>query len=122
MKRFRWLLGAAFAASLLFVASCGDDDSGNTGDGGSDGGRSDGSVLDSGGGGGSAKCGNGVAEGDELCDGKDLRSQTCTSATMGAMSGGTLACKTNCTFDVSACAGEQDGGNDNDGGMGGTGG
>jgi hypothetical protein len=121
VKRSRWLLGAAFAASLLFVASCGDDDSGNTGDGGSDGGSSDGSVLDSGGG-SNARCGNGVAEGDELCDGKDLRSQTCNSATMGAMSGGTLACKANCTFDVGACTGEDDAGDENDGGMGGTGG
>jgi hypothetical protein len=121
LKPSRWLLNAAFAGSLLFVASCGDDDSGNTGDGGSDGGSSDASTPDSGGG-GSGKCGDGVAQGDELCDGSDLRHQTCTSATMGAMSSGTLRCKTNCTFDVSACSGEEDGGNEADGGMGGTGG
>jgi hypothetical protein len=117
VKRFSWLLGA-FAASLLFVASCGDDDSGNTGDAGQDGGGTDGAV-DSG---GSAKCGDGVAQGDELCDGSDLRSQTCNSATMGAMSGGTLACKSNCRFDVSKCTGEDTDGGEDDGGMGGTGG
>jgi hypothetical protein len=119
VKPARWLLSAAFAGSLLFVASCGDDDSGNKAtDGGSDGGKSDAAATDGGG-----KCGNGVAEGDELCDGKDLRSQTCNSATQGVMSGGTLKCKSDCTFDVGMCTGEKDGGGEDDGGgMGGTGG
>ena len=123
VKPARWLLGA-FAVSLLFLAACGDDDSGNGSDGGaSDGGKFDASNMGSGGGSGhEAKCGNGVAEGDELCDGHDLRSQTCTSATQGVMSGGTLSCKSDCTFNVSACTGEEDGGEDDDGGMGGTGG
>lgn len=121
MKPAHWLFGAC-AASLLFVVSCGDSGSGNSGDGGSDGGKSDASAVDSGGGGGKARCGDAVAQGDELCDGHDLRSQTCTSATQGVMSGGTLACKSDCTFDVSGCTGEDSDGGEDDGGMGGTGG
>lgn len=112
MKPARWLLGA-LAASVLCVASCGDDDSGNS----SDGGKLDASTDN--GGAGDAMCGNGVAQGVELCDGNDLRFQTCTSATHGVMSRGTLACKPDCTFDVSNCTGEGGGagsGNRSDGG------
>jgi len=46
-------------------------------------------------------CGNGVAEGDEQCDGEDLKDVTCVSLGEG---GGTLLCDPEtCTFDVSMC-------------------
>jgi hypothetical protein len=38
------------------------------------------------------------------------------------MSGGRLACTDECTFDVDACTGSDAGEDDEDGGMGGTGG
>jgi hypothetical protein len=46
-------------------------------------------------------CGSGVARGTEQCDGHDLRGETCASQGFGA--GGTLLCKTDCTFDTSKC-------------------
>jgi hypothetical protein len=105
VDRSRWLLGA-LTASLLLLAACGDDDSAFT--------PRDGSPIDAAS--GPANCGDGIAEEDELCDGKQLRSQTCNSATLGAMPGGTLACKSDCTFDVSACSGAEDDGGADDAG------
>lgn len=55
----------------------------------------------SGGGGGTAVCGNGVQEPGEQCDGSDLNGQTCQ--TQGYPSGGTLACSSTCSFDTSGC-------------------
>jgi hypothetical protein len=49
-----------------------------------------------------AVCGDGIAEGDEICDGADVGEQTCEG--QGAFVGGTLACAVDCSsFDVSAC-------------------
>jgi hypothetical protein len=46
-------------------------------------------------------CGNGVLESGEVCDGADLRGQTCVSQ---GFSGGTLACNAGCgAFDTSGC-------------------
>ncbi len=45
-------------------------------------------------------CGNGVAEGDEECDGADLRETGCQDLDH---QGGTLACTDACTFDESGC-------------------
>ncbi len=45
-------------------------------------------------------CGNGIAEGWEICDGNDHYGYDCTD--MG-YSGGTLACDAHCVFDVSGC-------------------
>jgi hypothetical protein len=103
-----WLIPA-----LLLVASCGDDAGGTPP--GDDGGNlpPDGSVD---------RCGNGVAEGDELCDGIDLNGETCNSATHGVMIGGRLSCRVDCTFNVAECTGEDSGMEDEDGGLGGTGG
>lgn len=53
--------------------------------------------------GGDGTCGNGMAESSEVCDGTDLRGETCASATMNAMSTGVLACSSSCTFDTSGC-------------------
>ncbi len=47
-------------------------------------------------------CGNGVIEGAETCDGKDLGGATCVSLDLG-FTGGTLVCAGSCTPDVSGC-------------------
>jgi hypothetical protein len=96
-------------ASACFLASCGGNKH-NPSDAGTDGGSSN------------ATCGNGTAEGSELCDGTDLRSETCVSATMGNMSGGKLKCTSGCTFDLSGCTGKLDAGKADEDGGGGTGG
>lgn len=67
-------------------------------------------------------CGDGVAAGSELCDGLDLNGETCTSATHGVMTGGSLSCRTDCTFNVALCTGEDSGIDEDGGGLGGTGG
>lgn len=65
-----------------------------------------------------AVCGDGVAEGDEACDGADLRGQTCASLGLGAGDG--LVCGADCQLDGSACAAQGcgDGFCDPDGGEG----
>lgn len=50
-------------------------------------------------------CGNGVVEGDEVCDGDDLGGEACEE--LGMFDGGELACAEDCTFDTSACAAPQ---------------
>lgn len=47
-------------------------------------------------------CGDGVAEGDEVCDGDDFGGATCEA--LGFMGGGALACTIACTHDLSACS------------------
>ena len=49
-------------------------------------------------------CGDGKAEGTEICDGADLKGATCQS--LGFL-GGTLACAGNCTYDMSGCTSPQ---------------
>lgn len=51
-------------------------------------------------------CGNGVWDADEACDDAELGGQTCE--TQGYLGGGTLACTTGCTFDVSGCLEPED--------------
>lgn len=46
-------------------------------------------------------CGNGIAEGNEFCDGEDVRGNTCQ--TVGNFSGGTLLCTPTCQWDTSHC-------------------
>jgi hypothetical protein len=48
-------------------------------------------------------CGDGVREGDEECDDKDLGGMTCMDR--GCTGGGVLACSASCTFDESGCTG-----------------
>jgi cysteine-rich repeat protein len=48
-------------------------------------------------------CGNGMIDGTEQCDDMDLGTATCSTATMGAMTTGTLGCQADCTFDTTAC-------------------
>ena len=52
--------------------------------------------------GGTAVCGDGVAEPPEQCDGVDLQGLDCTDS---GFTGGTLGCMANCTFDTSGCTG-----------------
>jgi hypothetical protein len=59
---------------------------------------------------GAATCGNGIVEGNESCDGADLRGNTCSTVTMGAEPGGFLFCSPFCTFDTSSCQGGGSGG------------
>jgi hypothetical protein len=47
-----------------------------------------------------ADCGDGTVEGTESCDGTDLNSKTCADV---GFTAGTLACKSDCTFDTSGC-------------------
>lgn len=64
------------------------------------------------------ECGDGVIEGDEVCDGDALDGQDCSSQ---GFDGGTLACADDCTFDTSQCTtntcgnGQIDSGEDCDG-------
>jgi hypothetical protein len=92
-------------ATCLLIA-CGDDDSTAVVDAG----PSDAALA------GPPRCGNGVGEGDELCDGRDLRGQTCNSASLGQLPEGKLACRSDCNFDVSGCSGSEDGGSEDGGG------
>src|SRR5262245_44146347 len=51
------------------------------------------------------RCGNGVLDGDEQCDGQQFASgvDTCNSATMGQRPIGPLRCTKNCMLDLSNC-------------------
>jgi hypothetical protein len=64
------------------------------------------------------RCGDGVVQGDEMCDGEDLNDETCASATMDAMNGGTLSCTSSCKFDVRKCDDNVADGSMDDGGGG----
>jgi hypothetical protein len=55
-----------------------------------------------GGGQSTGRCGNGVAEGSEACDGSDLNNKSCESLTSGA-STGILSCTSTCEFTLAAC-------------------
>jgi hypothetical protein len=53
--------------------------------------------------GGGGSCGNGIVEGDEVCDGDDLDGEDCEEL---GYNGGELTCADDCmSFDVSACDG-----------------
>jgi hypothetical protein len=49
-----------------------------------------------------ASCGNGKAEGEEQCDGSDLKGMTCMSLGMGSASA-ILKCNSRCAFDMLMC-------------------
>jgi 5'-nucleotidase len=53
------------------------------------------------------QCGNGNIDALEQCDGSNLDGQTC--ATVAGFTGGTLACKSDCSFDTAGCAAAQRG-------------
>jgi hypothetical protein len=93
--------------AIFATISCGDDEP--AGDAGTDAS-------------GSAVCGNGKIEGDELCDKTDLGHETCKTVGDAMFTGGTLSCTNRCTFNLSKCTGGDSGMSDMDGGGGGTGG
>lgn len=64
----------------------------------------------------SAACGDGVAEGDELCDGSDLDGWTCVDF---GFEKGELSCMPGCTIDATGCSDGSDTG-DGDGDTGPT--
>lgn len=68
---------------------------GDPGSGGASGGTGVGSTSSGG------TCGDGVAEGDEACDGDDLRGDTCASV---GFAGGALACDADCALDTQGCS------------------
>ena len=47
-------------------------------------------------------CGNNKAEGDEQCDGADLKNMTCATLGMGTAAAA-LKCNARCTFDTLMC-------------------
>ncbi len=55
-----------------------------------------------------AVCGNAKIEGTEACDGTALNGKTCVTE---GFESGTLTCKSDCTFDTSACVAADDCGN-----------
>lgn len=55
------------------------------------------------------RCGNGTKDSGEQCDGNDLGGESCVSLGYG---GGALGCKSDCTFDTSACTAGGRGGGD----------
>lgn len=59
-------------------------------------------------------CGDGVIQTGEECDGSKLNGQTCVSR---GFTGGTLACKSDCTFDTSQCTSAPSGGGGGGGGV-----
>ncbi|MFC2174370.1 hypothetical protein ACFLQ2_00685 [archaeon] len=61
-----------------------------------------------------AKCGDGIIEGGESCEGVDLNGQTCGGL---GYASGTLSCSGSCTFDTSKCS---SGGSGDPGGPGGS--
>lgn len=118
MRKATSLLVLCLAA---VISACGDESSsGNSAGSGGLGGT--GGLAGSGGAGGTAggageggrggevgaECGDGVAVGDEECDGEDLRGATCASLDMGT---GALGCSESCAFDTSACDVPQECGN-----------
>jgi formylglycine-generating enzyme required for sulfatase activity len=48
------------------------------------------------------KCGDGIANGKDACDGEDLKGQTCSSLGLG-FDFGPISCKGDCTLDTSGC-------------------
>jgi hypothetical protein len=106
-NRLRAALTIAFAAD----AACGGVTiEREVPDGGSTGGvGSSASVMAAQGGGpirrppASGYCGDGIKNGDELCDRYDFGGETCQTATMSSSMNGSLRCTTRCTLDLSAC-------------------
>ncbi|MGM0597400.1 MAG: hypothetical protein ACQES9_10220, partial [Myxococcota bacterium] len=90
MKRF---ISFLFMLSLVTALVACDDDSGNN--------ENNVNNINN------AECGNGIIEGDEVCDGTNLGDTTSCSDLEG-FTGGELACDENCMdYDVSACTSSQ---------------
>ncbi|MFH1802615.1 MAG: hypothetical protein ABH864_04135 [archaeon] len=55
-----------------------------------------------------AECGDGVAEGEEACDGSDLRDKNCTTIAGGFVGGNLLCSASSCTYNTGSCISEQE--------------
>ncbi|MGM0597191.1 MAG: hypothetical protein ACQES9_09145, partial [Myxococcota bacterium] len=89
MRSYFKFLSFVFALSLAaFSVACDDDSSSNNTNNTNN----------------NAECGNGIIEGDEVCDGTNLGENTC--ADLEGFTGGELACNDSCEFDTSACTDE----------------
>jgi hypothetical protein len=89
--------GAAGDAGMGGSGNAGSGAGGNAGSGGQ------GAGGNGGGGGVPVTCGNGTIESPEACDGTNLGGLTCPSATGQTGATGTLACRPDCSFDLSTC-------------------
>lgn len=69
---------------------------------------------------GGGRCGDGVINFDEVCDGPDLGGETCATATLNARPVGQVRCSPFCTLDLSGCKGSQNSGGGGSGGGGGN--
>lgn len=106
------LAGCAGEFNPDLKGGTGTDGTTTTDTSGTDGSSTDGSTDDTGSSGGMPDmgipdgCGDGEAQGQEECDGLDLRGAECTafaSPGSGNYSGGSLACNEDCTLDHDAC-------------------
>lgn len=101
MHRVRSKGGAL--ASVIVIVACG----GEVATGDARGQADASSKVDRDGGGGSispsTRCGNGIADPGEDCDGDDLNGNNCRSATATATSEGELRCRSDCIFDTTSC-------------------
>ncbi|MHC5115356.1 MAG: DUF4215 domain-containing protein, partial [Planctomycetota bacterium] len=92
-------IDAGADGGAIFLDAGGSPDAGDV-----DGGDIDGGDFD----GGPAKCANDIAEGDEVCDGKDLRGETCLSQGYMQRAGTGLECNLGCDgFVFTQCLGGQ---------------
>jgi hypothetical protein len=52
---------------------------------------------------GSGFCGDGVRNGDEVCDGRDFGNETCQTVTLNSSTSGSLRCSSRCVLDTAGC-------------------
>ncbi|MBU1238199.1 hypothetical protein KKF84_16080, partial [Myxococcota bacterium] len=96
MKRISLFLLVLCTIAGLFAAAC-DDDSNNENNINNVNNSNNTNNVNN------LSCGNGLLDEGESCDGTNLNDQTCQSVGS-TFNGGTLACNTNCTWDVSGCS------------------
>lgn len=104
MRTLRWLsLGTAWLSACFtpgdFDGQAGLSAPNSGGAGGSGAGGSPAGAAGS----ASTRCGDGIRNGTEACDGADLGGATCASALGKPAPIGPLACRADCTLDVSGC-------------------
>lgn len=95
-------VSATLLLALLCLSGCGGGPADPTHDGAApDTGTTDGSALPEAGPPDASLCGDGVAGADEACDGVDLHGLDCVQL---GYTEGTLACRGDCTLDVTGCS------------------
>jgi hypothetical protein len=109
MRTISWKHSVAALFAIAIFAACSDDTTTPATDGGPDGSTN--------------LCGNKKVDTGEDCDGTVLgKSKTCSDATMGKMTSGTLGCTSKCKIDITKCTGGGGTGGGGGGGTSGTGG